>query len=174
MSPRFKLKALLLATSMMVLTACGETEEEVLTYNTVQDCIRAGVKDEQTCRAEFDKAQRLHTEVAPRYSGAQQCYSDYGYDRCRRHSYSSGSSFWLPLMVGYMIAPRSGSYFYSQPLYRPSHDPNRYYTAGNGRLGEVSRDGRTRVAKSQTKRPPVRTRTVSRGGFGRRSVSSGG
>ena len=166
-------RATLLGASLFVLAACGEATEEALTYDTVESCIRAGVKDSDTCRSEFNQAQALHNEVAPRYSGARQCYSDFGYDRCQRHRTSSGS-FWLPFMVGYMIAPRLSSGMYTQPLYRPSSDPNRFYTARNGRIGAISRDGRTQVAKSQLRRPPVRTRTVARGGFGARAVSAGG
>jgi uncharacterized protein YgiB involved in biofilm formation len=61
---------------------------------------------------------------------------------------------------------------YAQPLYRPSGDPNRFYTSGGGRVGSVSADGRARVAKSQTSQPRARTRTVARGGFGARATSS--
>ena len=85
---------------------------------------------------------------------------------------SSGGSVWLPFMMGYMLAPRYGSGVFTQPLYRPSHDPNRFYTSGSGRVGAVSANGRTRVAKSQTRQPRARTRTVARGGFGARAYSS--
>jgi len=46
-------------------------------------------------------------------------------------------------------------------------------TAG-GRVGAATGDGRTKVAKSQTRQPRARTRTVARGGFGRRATSAGG
>ena len=78
-------------------------------------------------------------------------------------------------MMGYMLAPRGGSsYIHSQPLYRPSDSPNSYYTGSNGRVGSISANGRTQVAQSQAKRPPARTRTVSRGGFGARAARSSG
>ncbi len=161
----FKLSLLSVTASSLV--ACGETQEEVLAYPSVDACISAGQQDESVCREEFEKAQRLHNEVAPRYSSARQCYSDFGYDRCRR----SGSSVWLPFMMGYMLAPRGGpAYISSQPLYRPSSDPNGYYTGGEGRIGRVSANGRTKVASSKVSRPAVRTRTVARGGFGARAA----
>lgn len=160
-------KLALLSVTAPALVACGESREEVLAYSSVEACITAGEQDEAVCRSEYEKAQQLHNEVAPRYSSASQCYSDFGYDRCRR----SGSSSWMPFMMGYMLAPRGGpAYISTQPLYRPSSDPNGYYTGGAGRIGRVSTNGRTTVATSNASRPAVRTRTVARGGFGARAA----
>ena len=101
------LKLALLGTTALILAACAESKEEALTYNSAQDCIKAGVQDEATCRSEFEKAKQRHTEVAPRYRAANDCYSEFGHNRCSVHRTSSGS-FWLPFMVGYMLAPRGG------------------------------------------------------------------
>ncbi|MDP6351732.1 MAG: DUF1190 domain-containing protein [Alphaproteobacteria bacterium] len=165
-------KMAILGASALTLGSCGESNEEVLTYDSVEACIGAGIQDESTCRAEFDKAKTLHEEVAPRYQTSSSCYGDFGYDRCYRQQTSAGS-FWLPFMVGYMLAPRiSSAAIYSQPLYRPSSDPSRFYTSGGVGVSTVSRDGRAQVAKSQVSQPRARTRTVARGGFGARSTSS--
>ena len=166
-------KFALLGVTALTLVACGEAEEEMLAYESVDACIAAGQQDEAICRSEFAKAEKLHAEVAPRYSRANECYSDFGYNRC----YRSGGSIWLPFMMGYMLAPRGGvGRIYSQPLYRSSAYPNRYYTASNRPIGAVSGNGRTQVASSNAGRPAARTRTVSRGGFGSRAAgrSAGG
>ncbi|MEE8439127.1 MAG: DUF1190 domain-containing protein, partial [Micropepsaceae bacterium] len=84
MKSSHKLRAILLGATAIALTACGEATEEALTYDSAKSCIRAGVKDEATCRAEFKKAQALHNEVAPRYARPNECYSEFGYDRCYR------------------------------------------------------------------------------------------
>ena len=161
----------LLGTTALILVACGDAKEDVLAYDSVQACVNAGQQDEAVCEAGFAKAEKLHNEVAPRYDVASQCYSDFGYDRCYQYRPSGGSSVWLPFMVGYMLAPRGGRGIIStQPLYRPSANPNRYYTAGNGQVGTVSADGRTQVARSQVSQPSVRTRTVARGVFGARAT----
>lgn len=172
MKRAMKFKLALLAASALTLASCGEAEEEVLTYPTVDACINAGVHDAATCEAEFAKAQEVHEKSAPRYADARNCNADFGYDRCYQQRTSSGGSVWLPFMMGYMLAPRMGSNIYSQPLYRPRSDPNTYYTAGNGRVGYASADGRAKVAQSHTSPPKARTRTVSRGGFGVRATSS--
>ena len=148
-----------------------EAEEEALTYSSVEACVKAGVADEATCEAEFTKAQNLHKQVAPRYATSRNCYSDYGYNRCYQNR-MSGGSVWLPFMMGYMLAPRGGSSVFTQPLYRPGNNPNRFYTSGGGRVGAASADGRTQVARSQTRQPSARTRTVARGGFGARAYSA--
>lgn len=162
----------LLAATALTLAACGEAKEDALAYQSVESCVAAGQHDAATCKAEFEKAQKRHAAVAPRYQNSNSCYSDFGYNQCRVHHTSSGS-IWLPFMVGYMLAPRGVNTVYTQPLYRPARDPGNYYTGGNSRVGTVSRSGATQVAKSQVSRPSARTRTVSRGGFGARSVSSG-
>lgn len=156
----------------LLVVGSGEDEEQVLAYDSVEACIASGEHEETICRDEFVKAQELHEDVAPRYDRSSDCYSDFGRDRCYQRN-SGGSSLWLPFMVGYMLAPRGGSAF-TQPLYRTTSDPNRYYTANNTRLGAVSTNGRTSVAKSQaTTRPAARTRTVARGGFGARATGRG-
>ncbi len=169
------LKFSLLGATALALVACGEAEEDVLAYDSVEACVKAGQQDASVCKAEFAKAQKLHNEVAPRYDRANNCYSDFGYNRCYQSRSSTGTSIWLPFMMGYMLAPRGGRTFISsQPLYRPSSNPNQFYTAGNGRVGAVSANGRTQVAKSQVSRPSVRTRTVARGGFGARAARGRG
>lgn len=163
-------KMAILGAGALTLSACGESTEEVLTYESVEACIAAGEQDDATCRAEFDKAKALHETVAPRYQASSSCYAEFGYNRCYR---SSTGSYWLPFMVGYMLAPRmSTAAIYSQPLYRPSSNSNRFHTSSGVNVGNVSTSGRAQVAKSQTARPQARTRTVARGGFGARSWSS--
>lgn len=163
-------KFALLGATALTLVACGESKEDVLAYPTVEACIKAGERDAGTCEAEFKKAQAEHNRSAPRYRSSNDCSSDFGYNRCYR---PAGSSIWLPFMMGYMLAPRGrGSHIYSQPLYRSSSDPNVFRTSSNGKVGSVGANGRTQIAQSKAKRPPARTRTVSRGGFGKRA--SGG
>ncbi|MCZ6605203.1 MAG: DUF1190 domain-containing protein [Alphaproteobacteria bacterium] len=168
-------KFALLGATALILVACGEAKEEVLAYDSVEDCVKAGEQDEAVCEAEFVKAQNLHNEVAPRYDTANSCQAEFGYNRCHQRRGSSGSMIWMPFMMGYMLAPRFGSRMVAtQPLYRTASDPNRYYTGANGRVGAVTANGRAEVAKSQAGKPAVRTRTVARGGFGARAARGRG
>ena len=175
MKPFNAFKVALLGATALTLVSCGEAKEEVLAYDSVEACVKAGLVAAETCQADFTEAEKLHTQSAPRYDSANSCYADFGYDRCYRRRSASGGSFFLPFMMGYMMAPRGGSRFISsQPLYRTSSQPNRYYTAANGRVDTVGANGRTKVAKSKVNRPQARTRTVSRGGFGARATGGRG
>jgi len=169
MERRNAFKVALLSATALTLIACSEATDEVLVYDSVGACVAAGQQDEAVCESEFEKAQSIHEGVAPRYAESNQCYSDFGHNRC----YRSGS-IWLPLMVGYMLAPRGGpAYISSQPLYRPSSDPNRFYTAADHRVGAASASGRAQAATSKVSQPAARTRTVARGGFGARAAGRG-
>ena len=164
-------KIALLGATALTLVACAEAKEEVLAYDSVEACVKAGQQDESVCSAEFAKAEKLHNEVAPRYNMASECNSDFGYNRCYQHRPRGGTSVWLPFMMGYMLAPRGGRGIIStQPLYRPSSDPNQFYTSRNGRVGSRSAVGLAQVDRSLVSRPPARTRTVARGGFGARAT----
>lgn len=173
MNRRRTIKFSLLAATALTLAACGEAKQDALTYDSVESCINAGQQSADVCRSEFAKAQQRHKEVAPRYADERACYSEFGQNRCTQQRTSSGS-FWLPFMVGYMLAPRGGfGSVYSQPLYRTRSNPGGFTTAGGGQVGAVSPDGRSKVAKSQVSQPRARTRTVARGGFGARARSAG-
>jgi len=167
-----KLKLALLAATALTIAACGEAKEEVLAYKSVDECIKALVRDTATCEKEFAKAKEVHERTAPRYANSRSCNADFGYDRCYQHQTGTGS-VWLPFMMGYMLAPRGRSTVYTQPLYRPRDDPNYWYTGRNGRIASTAPNGRATLERVWTDSPPkARTRTVSRGGFGKRSVSS--
>ena len=58
------LKFSLLGATALALVACGKAEEDVLAYDSVKACVKAGQQDESVCKAEFAKAQKLHNEVA--------------------------------------------------------------------------------------------------------------
>ena len=53
------LKMAMFGAGILTLAACGEAKEEVLTYKSVQECVAAGLQDEATCQAEFDKAHKF-------------------------------------------------------------------------------------------------------------------
>ncbi len=164
-------KLALMGAGALTLTACGQKEEATV-YRSVEQCAEAGVVDAETCAQQFAQAQADHPNVAPRYARQEDCYSDFGFNQCQQYRSRSGSSFFVPFMLGYMFAPRLGSRVYTQPLYRSADDPNAFRTASNRQIASVRTDGQTTVSKSAAEQPRVRTRTVSRGGFGARAARS--
>ncbi|MDH3704245.1 MAG: DUF1190 domain-containing protein, partial [Alphaproteobacteria bacterium] len=112
---------------------------------------------------------------APKYNSKADCEADFGAERCETAPYrsSGGGSVFMPLMMGYMmgsmIAGRSS--VVSQPLYRSADDSKNFRTGDNRKVGGAT--GVTKVARSATKRPTVKSRTTSRGGFGARGRAFG-
>ncbi len=166
--------ALLLMGAAAVAWTMSDTDKpaDVAVYDSPEQCAGDGVYTEEQCQDEFAKARAEHTKVAPRYNSNRDCFGDFGYNRCQQVS-SGGGSFWIPLMVGYMLAPRPGmGNVATQPLYRSTDDPLRYRTASNQTV--TGTKGLSRVSAKATKPPRMRTRTVARGGFGSRAARSGG
>ena len=115
-------KLALMGAGAVALTACGQAKEEAVVYDSIAQCEAAGVVDAATCAEQFEKAEAVHQETAPRYAREQDCYTDFGYQRCQGYRTSSGSSVFLPFMLGYMLAPRGGTGIFTQPLYRSADD----------------------------------------------------
>ena len=164
--------ALLLMGAAAVAWTMTDTEEsaDVAVYDSPEQCAGDGVYTEEQCRDEFAAAKAEHAKVAPRYSSSRDCYGDFGYNQCQR---VGTGGFWMPFMMGYMLAPRSGiGTVATQPLYRSSDDPSRYRTANNHAVNGTK--GLSKVSATATKPPRMRTKTVARGGFGSRAASTGG
>ncbi len=166
--------ALLLMGAAAVAWTMTDTDEpaDVVVYDSPEQCAAGGVYSEAQCEDEFAKAKAEHAKVAPRYNSGYDCTVDFGYDRCQRVSHGGGS-FWMPFMMGYMLAPRSGvGSVATQPLYRSADDPTRYRTAYNHTV--TGTKGASRVSATAAKPPRMRTKTVARGGFGARAARGGG
>jgi uncharacterized protein YgiB involved in biofilm formation len=190
-----RIRLLLMGSTAFSLAACGDDGEQAAIYSTVQECIAGGVYTEQYCRTSFDEALSRHPQVAPRYNARAECEADFGPDRCDyRPVRDSGGSFWMPMMAGFMLGqaldnrPR-----WSEPLYRPnleppppaagspgssswgttswSYRPGSFRTGSNVEVGYGS--GPTSVSRGSIGTTPVRTSTLSRGGFGARAASVG-
>ena len=164
--------ALLLMGAAAVAWTMSDTEEpaDVAVYDSPEQCAGDGVYTEEQCQAEFATAQSEHAKVAPRYRSSGECSADFGYNQCQR---AGSGGFWMPFMMGYMLAPRPGiGSVATQPLYRSADDPLRYRTAYNQSVNGTK--GLSKVNATATKPPRMRTKTVARGGFGARAASSGG
>ena len=149
-----------------------EAPAEVAVYDAPEQCAADGIYSGEQCEAEFAKAKTEHANVAPRYNSNRDCFNDFGYNQCQRVS-NGGGSFWMPFMMGYMLAPRPGvGSVATQPLYRSTDDPSRYRTASNQAVNGTK--GLSKVSATATKPPRMRTKTVARGGFGSRAARSGG
>jgi uncharacterized protein YgiB involved in biofilm formation len=99
----FSPKPLALGVAAICLTACGEEQQEANIYTSANDCISHNPDAVEQCNTAYEEAVQEAERTAPRYNSQQDCEYDFGVDRCRTHS-SSGGSFFIPFMAGYMIS----------------------------------------------------------------------
>ncbi|MDC0033666.1 DUF1190 domain-containing protein [Alphaproteobacteria bacterium] len=160
--------AALMSASVIGLTACEEPKVDAAIFDSLQQCINEPGMLREDCENKYAEAKNQHTSVSPKYTSVQDCQADFGAGRCEKAPFqtSGGGSVFMPLMMGYMMGSMIGGrgYTSSQPLYRSAKDPKSYRTADNRKAGSTT--GRTRVARSATSRPSVKSSTIKRGGFG--------
>ena len=160
--------------SALALTACSEAQTEAAVYATLEECQSDAVLSQEQCAAAFKQAKTEHAQVAPKYTSKADCEADFGEEKCETAPYrsSSGSSVFMPLMVGYMMGRTMGAGgVHPQPLYRSRDDAKNFRTADNKKVG--AKTGLLKVPKSSTVRPSSKMFTVARGGFGASGRSYG-
>lgn len=129
----------------------------------------AAVYDESTCQTALADSRAAFAEEAPPFADKAACEAEFGEGNCETREEagveagSGGGSFFVPMLMGYMIG-RS----FSQPVYRGPD--NRAMLRSGGKLYEVGRFGGTgRAAAFQ----PGQVSEVRRGGFGASARSYG-
>lgn len=142
-------------------------EQDVKIYSSTEGC--AADADPTACEAARTQAAAEHREKAPRYASAEQCRTEN--KECEEVRTSSGGSYFMPMMMGFMMGRMLGGGGYgvgSRPVYTDSQG---YATTTGRRLGmpsTPSAGGATMVRAPVTAGGDIgtRTATVSRGGFG--------
>ena len=182
-----KLTLTLLGAAPVVLTACGRDTTD-LTYQTLDECISDGKATAQACSSSYEQALKQHLAQAPRFYNPGACESEYG--GCTRYD-QGGSSFWMPLMAGYLAGRWSSHYGSSgrpyletygnwapRPLYRTQDDWSRgTYSSWGGGSTYSSRGGwggGSSWSSTGGGSGKISTSTLSRGGFGGSSSARGG
>src|SRR5690606_31213212 len=113
-------------------------------------------------------AQKQHAKLAPAFSSKADCEAEFGAEQCEPGSNenaaaSSSSSFFVPLMAGYLMGSALGqnnAAMPSQALYRPSGSQN--FVNANG-AAVSSKTGPVRLAGRSAVRRPITapTKTLS-------------
>lgn len=158
---------LAMGASALVLSACGESETPAGVYTSVEQCLADKQFTDDECSKAFDTAKEEHKKVAPKYASKSDCEADFGAGKCEESPYrtTTGTSTFMPLMVGYMLGRALGGApgFRPQPLYRPQGDTT--FRTGDNRT-VTNKTGVQGVPKSTTS-SAFKSSTTSRGGFGR-------
>lgn len=167
----------LLAASM--LSACDQNNQgtDAVLYSDPSSCAKD--MDSGICKTAYDAAQAEHLQQAPKFATQAECEAA-GFQQCEQAQVktadgSGGGSFFMPMMMGYMMgrmlggggmAPQPNAPGTARPVYS---DRAGYLHAGGAQVG--------RLAPGATSLGPqgMATRVTSRGGFGgsARSFSGG-
>ncbi|MBK17499.1 MAG: hypothetical protein CMM52_01490 [Rhodospirillaceae bacterium] len=158
----------LVAAGALWFTTREEPKTDAAVYESLQQCLADVNMVRSDCEKNYAAAKQQHASVAPKFATQRECEEEFGAARCEKapQTTSTGSSMFMPLMMGYMMGSVIGGRGYGngQPLYRTRANPGTFRTADNKSAGRTV--GRTKVAKSSTTRPTAKSSTRSRGGFG--------
>ncbi len=167
---RQQLKPLSLLVSTLLLTSCSSTEQTQV-YRDEFDCMEKNPGMQEECKTAFANAQAEAVKTAPKFENRNDCEEMFGRNNCTSYQGSSGSSWFMPAMAGFLLGraldgPGFGHYqpmFTSYSYRSPYRD--RWITADGRSYGNrMQKNIRTRT--DTFKRKPVIAKTLSRGGFG--------
>lgn len=154
------IRLVLLGSTSLALAACDEAPPpDGRFFRTVEEC--RAVLSEAACREGIEKSEQKAVAEAPRYSRKEECEAEFGAGNCETRPAAGMGSFFMPMMMGYML----GNAF-SQPVYR---GPNNGAVVRSGskvfNVGSFAGAGRTAGFQ------PGQITQVQRGGFGRTAAA---
>ncbi|BET98277.1 DUF1190 family protein [Xenorhabdus sp. TCT-1] len=179
----YRLTPVALAVStVFMLTACEQNDETVSLYTNVDECSQANPSQSEQCKTAYNNALKEAEKTAPKYATREECVAEFGEQQCTQapaqagvgqaQAQSSSSSFWMPLMAGYMMGRlMGGSSAPSQPLFTSqsaSSPANGKFVDATGKsYGPATAGGRSMTVPKTAMAPkPATTTTITRGGFG--------
>lgn len=175
------IRLVLLGSASIALAACGDDgpPKDARFFSDIQAC--SAVYDMTQCIDAQKQAENTFTAEAPKFPRREQCEAEFGAGNCEtkpaaatgqqaaagtgEQSASGGGSFFMPMLMGYMMGNMLGGQSrFNQPVYRGPD--NTAMTQNRGKMfniGNFSGAGRT---AANTFRPATQVAQVQRGGFG--------
>ncbi len=97
------------------------TDVEAKVFASIDSCVADG-ESEANCVARYNEAATANTATAPRFSSQADCERDFGVGKCEAapagQTASSGtSSYFMPMMMGFMAARMMQGSYPAQPVY---------------------------------------------------------
>ncbi|WP_193756882.1 MULTISPECIES: DUF1190 family protein [Xenorhabdus] len=181
---QYRLAPVALAVSaVFMLSACEQNDETVSLYTNADECSKANPSQSEQCTIAYNNALKEAEKTAPKYATREDCVAEFGEQQCTQapaqagvgsqaEAQSSGGSFWMPLMAGYMMGQLMGNRSApSQPLFSSksaSSPANGKFVDATGKsYGPATAGGRSMsVPKTAMAPKPATTTTITRGGFG--------
>ena len=167
-------RLVLLGGTSLALAGCDDQPPtDAKFFASVQECTAHYSEDQ--CRTMVKKAEEQHVAEAPKFSKKEECEAQFGVGNCetRQAPTEAGGfgSFFMPMMMGYMMGNMLGGRGWGSPVYRDRANTG-FTTAPNGKTYNVGTfsSGAGRNASFQQ----GALTQVSRNGFGASSRSYSG
>ena len=106
-------RLVLLGGAGMVLVSCDQSPPaDARFFANADEC--AQVMDRQTCETAFAESRAEFAAEAPKFSRKEECEAEFGAGNCETVGSGSGiGSFFMPMMMGYMLGQA-----FNRPVYR--------------------------------------------------------
>lgn len=191
-------RLVLLGSASLALAACGDDEglpTDAKYFSSQSEC--TAFYDAATCSAGKVVAEQTYAAEAPRFANKQECEAEFGVGSCENRQIAADGtpvqptdgaqpqeagmgSFFMPMMMGYMLGNMMGGNQFRQPVYRGRDGSAVMPNAGKHfNVGSFGAAG-TGAAGAQSFRPATQITQVARGGLGstassfRSTTSAGG
>ena len=191
------IRLVLLGGAGLAFTGCGDSDvpPDAKFFSSLSEC--TAFYDAATCSKAKISAEQTYAAEAPRFGKKEECEAEFGVGSCENQQVaaapgqtavpgqtpvqpmeaSSGGSFFMPMMMGYMLGNMMGGNSFQQPVYR-GRDGAAVMPAGGKAYNVGNFAGSGSPADAKSFRPAAQVTQVARGGFGSsatamRSTSSG-
>ena len=164
------IRLVLLGGTSLALAGCDDQPpSDAKFFSSLQECTAHYSEDK--CRTLVKKAEEQHVAEAPKYNRNEECEAQFGVGNCETRQVQTESgfgSFFMPMMMGYMLGNMMGGSSWGSPVYRDRNNTaftnapgGRTYNVGNfdaspgrnasfqqGQLTQVARNGFGASARS--------------------------
>jgi uncharacterized protein YgiB involved in biofilm formation len=154
----------------LTFSGCSDTREADI-FKDKAECINQNPSYAADCEAAYQQALATATETAPKYESLEECQAEFGPKVCTNYQSSSGNSWFMPAMAGFMFARvmDSGRRYNYQPVFTSNRGSSPFYGSwltSDGYSYGSTHSRRVTVDDKAFQPKPAVTRTISRGGFG--------
>ena len=181
MRPRSRhVTAALLGAAAFALAACEDDSVDTVVVTDPAACAAMGQFSQAECEEGYAEAKAQNDATAPRYDAMAVCEEEHGAGNCQPEVTSSGTSVFMPILMGYMMGRMMGG-FGAKPLYptpgggAATADGRTQFNRMNG-VGKVAPASYQPAPNTKNMAPMSKAQVQSRGGFGasRTAVPGGG
>jgi len=160
------IRLVLLGSAAVALAACGEDPlpPDAKFVSDIREC--SALYSQSDCQAAESQAQKKLESEGPKYSRKEECEAEFGVGNCETRQATGGGSYFMPLLMGYMMGNMlGGGNRFASPVFRGPD--NTAVTPNRGQLYNVGRFGGAVGGSSRpTFQASASPQPVARGGFG--------